>query len=69
MENYAKTLENAGFLELSITNIHALRAGLLKTAHRDRFDRIIMAQAELENIPFITHNKAFNNGLIKVIPQ
>lgn len=68
IENYAKTLEEAGFLELSITNIHALRAGLLEIAHRDPFDRMIMAQAQLENIPVITHDKAFRNGLIEVIP-
>lgn len=47
VENYLETLQKAGFLELSITNIHALRAGLLEINHRDPFDRMIMAQAEL----------------------
>ena len=63
IENYGETLEKAGLRELSITNIHALRAGLLEIAHRDLFDRMIMAQAELENIPVITHDKAFQNGV------
>jgi PIN domain nuclease of toxin-antitoxin system len=31
-------------------------------------DRMIMAQAELENLPVITYDKAFQTGLIQVIP-
>jgi PIN domain nuclease of toxin-antitoxin system len=68
IENYAKTLEKAGFSELVITNAHAIRAGLFPISHRDPFDRMIMAQAELENIPIITHDKAFSNNLVRVIP-
>ncbi len=69
IENYAQTLEKARFLELSITNAHAIRAGLLPITHRDPFDRMIMAQGELENLPIITHDGAFNTGLIKIIPD
>ncbi len=69
IENYAQTLEEARFTELSITNAHALRAGTLPIAHRDPFDRMIMAQGELESLPVITHDPAFNTGLIQVIPS
>jgi len=30
---------------------------------------MLMAQAELEGIPIITHDKAFHTGLIEVIPN
>lgn len=68
IENYAQTLKKARFVELNITTAHALRAGILPINHRDPFDRMLMAQAELENLPIITHDPAFQTGLIQVIP-
>lgn len=69
VETYAQTLQRAKFLELAITTAHALRAGSLPINHRDPFDRMIMAQAELENLPLLTTDKAFHTGLIQVIPD
>lgn len=54
MGEYSQILHRAKFIELAITSAHALRAGSLPIAHRDPFDRMIMAQAELENLPVIT---------------
>ncbi|BAQ63205.1 hypothetical protein GM3708_3611 (plasmid) [Geminocystis sp. NIES-3708] len=68
VNNYESVLQQAQFLELPISNAHALRAGLLPIDHRDPFDRMLMAQAELEQIPIITHDKAFQTGLITIIP-
>lgn len=51
VEEYSQILNRAQFMELAITSAHALRAGSLPIAHRDPFDRMIMAQAELENLP------------------
>jgi PIN domain nuclease of toxin-antitoxin system len=62
-------LQREKFIELSITAAHALRAGSLPISHRDPFDRMIMAQAELENFPVITYDAAFQTGLIQVIPN
>ena len=70
VENYAQVVQEANFWEISITNAHAIRAGSLPIAHRDPFDRMIMAQGELEKIPIITHDSAFNLEFIEVIsPQ
>lgn len=69
LEAYQQILHQAKFVELSITTTHALRAGSLPISHRDPFDRMLMAQAELENLPIITYDKAFHTGLIKVIPS
>lgn len=69
VKHYPEVLQQEKFTELAITNAHALRAGLLEINHRDPFDRMIMAQAELENLPVITFDSAFNTGLITVIPK
>jgi PIN domain nuclease of toxin-antitoxin system len=55
VEEYSQILQRAKFIELSITSAHALRAGSLPISHRDPVDRMIMAQAELENFPVITY--------------
>ena len=67
VEQYSQILYQAKFIELAITTAHALRAGSLPIAHRDPFDRMIMAQAELESLPVITYDAAFQTGLIQVI--
>ncbi|MEH2128144.1 type II toxin-antitoxin system VapC family toxin [Nostoc sp.] len=69
VEQYSQMLHQAKFIELAITTAHALRAGSLAIAHRDPFDRMIMAQAELESLVVITYDKAFQTGLIQVIPD
>ena len=69
VEQYSQILHQARFIELNITSAHALRAGNLPIAHRDPFDRMIMAQAELEILPLITYDKAFQTGLIQIIPE
>jgi PIN domain nuclease of toxin-antitoxin system len=69
VEQYSQILHQAKFIELAITSAHALRAGSLPIDHRDPFDRMIMAQAELESLPVITYDKAFQTGLIQVIPD
>ncbi|MGB8703152.1 MAG: type II toxin-antitoxin system VapC family toxin [Thermosynechococcaceae cyanobacterium] len=69
IENYVQLMHQARFIELGITTSHALRAGSLPIAHRDPFDRILMAQSELEQLPIITYDQAFHTGLIQVIPS
>ncbi|MDP5019064.1 type II toxin-antitoxin system VapC family toxin [Anabaena sp. UHCC 0187] len=69
VEQYSQILDQARFIELTITSAHALRAGNLPITHRDPFDRMIMAQAELEILPLITYDKAFQTGLIQIIPE
>jgi PIN domain nuclease of toxin-antitoxin system len=69
VEEYSQILHQAKFIELAITSDRALRAGSLPIAHRDPFDRMIMAQSELENMPIITYDEAFQTGLIQVIPN
>ncbi|MGI0494114.1 type II toxin-antitoxin system VapC family toxin [Alkalinema pantanalense CENA528] len=44
---YQAILNQANFTELPISTAHALRAGKLPIEHRDPFDRMLMAQAEI----------------------
>jgi len=43
-----------GFQSLSITMSHALHISNLPPLHRDPFDRLLIAQCQLEKIPIIT---------------
>ncbi|MEH1857012.1 MAG: hypothetical protein V7L21_03160 [Nostoc sp.] len=43
VEQYSQILHQAKFIELAITTAHTLRTGSLSIAHRDPFDRMIVA--------------------------
>jgi PIN domain nuclease of toxin-antitoxin system len=49
-----------GFEPLAITFAHAERAGALPPHHRDPFDRMLVAQAELEDLTLVTRDPAFD---------
>jgi len=46
-------LEN-GYVELAVLGKHAVAAGNLPPIHKDPFDRILIAQAMVEGITFLT---------------
>jgi PIN domain nuclease of toxin-antitoxin system len=48
-----------GFNALPITAEHGIRAGLLSGPHKDPFDRMLIAQAQAENVPVVTNERAF----------
>lgn len=47
-----------GFVELPITGRHALEAGALPPHHSDPFDRMLVAQASLEDLTLVTRDPA-----------
>jgi PIN domain nuclease of toxin-antitoxin system len=49
--------ERARFRRLDVTALHAVRAGLLATVHRDPFDRILVAQAGVERLRVVSKDK------------
>jgi len=69
LNDYDGLLAKFGFSQLVMTTAHALKAGGLKIEHRDPFDRMLMAQAELENLPIITYDPAFYLKNLHVIPN
>jgi PIN domain nuclease of toxin-antitoxin system len=48
-----------GFTTLDITVDHGIRAGLLPGPHRDPFDRMLISQAQAENLPIVTNERNF----------
>lgn len=48
-----------GFTHLPMNFLQAIRAGSYPMSHRDPFDRMLAAQAELEGVPLVTADPAF----------
>jgi PIN domain nuclease of toxin-antitoxin system len=53
------TWKGEGFEALPISLDHAARAGLLAGAHKDPFDRMLIAQAQAKNLPLVSNEKLF----------
>lgn len=58
--------DNIRIIEINLT--HALRVATLPHHHRDPFDRLIIAQAQVEQIPIVTADAQFANYDVAVIP-
>ena len=56
-----------GFTHLSVNHRQAIHAGAYALDHRDPFDRILAAQAELEDIPLVTIDPAFGAFPIRCV--
>jgi PIN domain nuclease of toxin-antitoxin system len=54
-------IANQGFVPLDITVLHAQRAGGLAGEHRDPFDRLLIAQAQLEDIIVVSDDAVFDS--------
>lgn len=63
-----KALAEDGFLGLAITLSHAIRAGGLPVHHKDPFDRMLVAQAQLENLAILTSDPMFSTYEVQVVP-
>ncbi|HJY80191.1 MAG TPA: type II toxin-antitoxin system VapC family toxin [Candidatus Binatia bacterium] len=55
------------FVELPISAQHALRAGNLLPHHNDPFDRMLIAQAQIEDLIVVTHDTVFRSYEIKIL--
>ncbi len=49
-----RSLLDHGYRELSITGAHAVAVDLLPMIHKDPFDRILIAQAQIERMTLLT---------------
>lgn len=54
LPDFAGVIEQEGFMELPIISAHMVRSALLPGEHRDPFDRILAAQAIIENMALIS---------------
>jgi PIN domain nuclease of toxin-antitoxin system len=60
-------LAQLGCEALPISFEHAVRAGGLPGEHRDPFDRMLIAQAQTENIPIISNDRIFDDYRVRRI--
>jgi PIN domain nuclease of toxin-antitoxin system len=67
-ESYvASRLIGEGFSPLPIQIAHAVRAGTLPPIHRDPWDRLLIAQAQIEGIPILTADPAIGRYDVETI--
>lgn len=64
---FSEVMRQYDFAPLAITIEHARLAGLLPGHHRDPFDRMLAAQAQLEGLPLVSANPAFRSFGVDVL--
>lgn len=59
---FANLLKEFGFQQLAISYRHASSVAELprRKEHRDPFDRLLIAQAVVEDLPIVSHDRAFD---------
>jgi PIN domain nuclease of toxin-antitoxin system len=68
LERYLpRRLRDHGFEVLPVELAHALRVGSLPPIHHDPFDRMLIAQAQVEGIPLITADPAVSRYDVETI--
>ena len=66
-KNVPVWIEKAGFKSISVNPEHAQLAGAWDMSHRDPFDRMLAAQAKLENMPLATVDRALSVFPIQIM--
>jgi len=61
-------LRSSGVEGLAVTHSHALRVAALEPHHRDPFDRLLVAQAQLERLTILTGDPVFGRYEVAVLP-
>lgn len=51
---FVEAVTSKGFIHLAVEALHGLKGGLLEGGHKDPFDRLLAAQALLENMTLVT---------------
>jgi PIN domain nuclease of toxin-antitoxin system len=64
-ERFSSILADQSFKPLAIGIDHARRAGLMPGEHRDPFDRMLIAQAQIEALCLVSNEKCFDSFGIK----
>ena len=60
-------LRHHGFELMAIELQHTFRAGALPPIHRDPFDRMLVAQAQIEGLPILTSDPAISRYDVETI--
>ena len=63
--DFAMRIDRLGFHGLPVTLEYGQRAGLLPGTHKDPFDRMLIAQAQAENLPLISNERVFDTYRVR----
>jgi PIN domain nuclease of toxin-antitoxin system len=61
-------MRKSGVVGLAIEHAHALRLNSLPAHHRDPFDRLLVAQAQVESLAILTADLVFQRYDVEVVP-
>ncbi|MFE7773071.1 type II toxin-antitoxin system VapC family toxin [Streptomyces sp. NPDC057445] len=67
-DDLAERVRDSQFTALPITAGHGVRAGRLPAHHRDPFDRLLVAQAQIEGLTPATRDKGIQAYDVQVLP-
>ncbi|MDP7305463.1 MAG: type II toxin-antitoxin system VapC family toxin, partial [Pirellulaceae bacterium] len=65
--NLEAAIDSAGFEQLAITHSHALAIESLPDHHRDPFDRLLVAQANLEGCTLVTRDDTVKKYPVQIL--
>jgi PIN domain nuclease of toxin-antitoxin system len=66
-QDFESIIADQGFAELAITVRHARLAGEMNIAHKDPFDRLLIAQTQAEDMSLISNEALFDDFAVKRI--
>jgi PIN domain nuclease of toxin-antitoxin system len=62
-----KRIARDSLTSLPVEHVHALRVATLTPYHSDPFDRLLVAQAQIENLPILTVDRQFKPYDVELI--
>ncbi len=66
-EYVPRLMARTGIVPLPVHHRHALRVSTLPPLHRDPFDRLLVAQGQLEQLPILTADRSFGLYDVEVL--
>lgn len=61
-------LRTSGVAPLAVEHSHALHVASLPRHHRDPFDRLLIAQAQLDDLTLLTADPQFSSYRVEILP-
>lgn len=65
--SFEEGVRDSGFIKLPVDFAHAAAVEHLPHHHRDPFDRLLIAQAQVEGLTVVTHDRKFEPYRVPVI--
>jgi PIN domain nuclease of toxin-antitoxin system len=67
-QDLEQQIQASDFMPLPIVMRHAMRAGRLPRHHEDPIDRMLIAQAQEEQMAIVTRDRRFRDYDVEVVP-